>query len=281
MNTLKLIRYENCHQVFACPVCHEPLSFNDHTLTCKNRHGFDLSKYGYVNLLLNNQNKNTYDKHSFEHRQLVLENGLYDHVLNEIVAFINNTPRLQTVLDSGCGEGFYARRIAHLTNADVWAADISKDSIQLAARSDSDYAVKWFVADVAHLPVLSNSLDCILDIFSLANYGEFHRILKKDGMLVKIIPGNEHLKELRMAARKHLKQESYSNQQIIAHFEKHFALLERKQLTKQYPVTAEIRDAFIHMTPLLFHVDKKQIDWSSVEYITIDAEILFGCSELI
>ena len=42
-----------------------------------------------------------------------------------------------------------------------------------------------------------NEFDVILNILSPANYAEFTRLLKPDGLFVKVVPENDYLKELR------------------------------------------------------------------------------------
>ena len=94
-----------------------------------------------------------------------------------------------TVLDIGCGEGFYSRKLQEShPDKTFYAFDISKDSVQIAAKSEPDWAVNWFVGDLARLPIKDASMDILLDIFSPANYGEFRRVLSKDGILIKVIP---------------------------------------------------------------------------------------------
>ena len=39
-----------------CPKCRLPLTKLDRTYKCSNNHSYDISKYGYVNLLLSKTN---------------------------------------------------------------------------------------------------------------------------------------------------------------------------------------------------------------------------------
>ena len=57
-------------------------------------------------------------------------------------------------------------------------------------------------------------MDILLDIFSPANYGEFRRVLSKDGILIKVIPTENHLKEIRQKVQDQLTNKDYSNQDI-------------------------------------------------------------------
>jgi len=119
-------------------------------------------------------------------------------------------------------------------------------------------------------------MDILLDIFSPANYGEFRRVLSKDGILIKVVPTENHLKEIRQMVQDQLTKKDYSNQDIKEHFQEHFSIQSSQigSLTKS--ITPEQRQALLSMTPLLFHVDQTKIDWSQLTEITIEAEILVG-----
>ncbi|MDE7537859.1 methyltransferase domain-containing protein, partial [Streptococcus agalactiae] len=130
--------------------------------------------------------------------------------LEAISKVLENNSQFHSVLDIGCGEGFYSRQLVNKHEKTFLAFDISKDSIQLAAKSDQSRLVKWFVSDLANLPIQDSSIDIILDIFSPANYKEFRRVLSDDGILVKVVPVAEHVQELREKASQYLKQKDYS-----------------------------------------------------------------------
>ncbi|WP_125589120.1 methyltransferase domain-containing protein [Companilactobacillus jidongensis] len=275
MNKEKIKRFENSNIFFSCPICKEKLELQDTSLVCINNHNFDISKYGYVNFLLNMKQQKNYDKENFENRGLILKDGLYDHILSKLIDIITGLP-VGSILDAGCGEGYYSREIKQALQKQVLAFDISKDSVQQAARQDTDNTVKWFVGDLAQLPMQDNSMDCILDIFSPANYNEFHRILTDNGYLIKVIPGENHVIELRQKASAYLRSDSYSNKKVLDYFEEHFTVIDEIDATKTYEVSERVRDAFIQMTPLLFNVDTEKIDWTDVKNITVDSKILIG-----
>ncbi len=180
-------------------------------------------------------------------------------------------------MDIGCGEGFYSRKLQEShSDKTFYAFDISKDSVQIAAKSEPNWAVNWFVGDLARLPIKDASMDILLDIFSPANYGEFRRVLSKDGILIKVIPTENHLKEIRQMVQDQLTKKDYSNQDIKEHFQEHFSIQSSQIASLTKPISAEQRQALLAMTPLLFHVDHTKIDWSQLTEITIEAEILVG-----
>lgn len=272
----KLQRFATA-SAFSCPICQEDLTLVETSLKCSNRHSFDLAKFGYVNLAPQIKQSANYDKENFQNRQEILEAGFYQAILEGISGILATKPSAKTVLDIGCGEGFYSRKLQEShSEKTFYAFDISKDSVQIAAKSEPSWAVNWFVGDLARLPIKDASMDILLDIFSPANYGEFRRVLSKDGILIKVIPTENHLKEIRQMVQDQLTKKDYSNQDIKEHFQEHFSIQSRQIASLTKPITAEQRQALLAMTPLLFHVDQTKIDWSQLTEITIEAEILIG-----
>ncbi|HET4858723.1 TPA: methyltransferase domain-containing protein [Streptococcus pneumoniae] len=272
----KLQRFASA-TAFACPICQENLTLLETNFKCCNRHSFDLAKFGYVNLAPQIKQSANYDKENFQNRQQILEAGFYQAILDAVSDLLASSKTTTTILDIGCGEGFYSRKLQEShSEKTFYAFDISKDSVQIAAKSEPNWAVNWFVGDLARLPIKDANMDILLDIFSPANYGEFRRILSKDGILIKVIPTENHLKEIRQRVQDQLTNKEYSNQDIKEHFQEHFTILSSQTASLTKTITAEQLQALLSMTPLLFHVDQSKIDWSKLTEITIEAEILVG-----
>lgn len=272
----KLQRFASA-TAFACPICQENLTLLETNFKCCNRHSFDLAKFGYVNLAPQIKQSANYDKENFQNRQQILEAGFYQAILDAVSDLLASSKTTTTILDIGCGEGFYSRKLQEShSEKTFYAFDISKDSVQIAAKSEPNWAVNWFVGDLAQLPIKDANMDILLDIFSPANYGEFRRVLSKDGILIKVIPTENHLKEIRQRVQDQLTNKEYSNQDIKEHFQEHFSILSSQTASLTKTITAEQLQALLSMTPLLFHVDQSKIDWSQLTEITIEAEILVG-----
>ena len=272
----KLQRFATA-SAFSCPICQDNLTLVETSLKCSNRHSFDLAKFGYVNLAPQIKQSANYDKENFQNRQQILEAGFYQAILETISALLARLETAKTILDIGCGEGFYSRKLQEShSEKTFYAFDISKDSVQIAAKSEPNWAVNWFVGDLARLPIKDASMDILLDIFSPANYGEFRRVLSPNGILIKVVPTENHLKEIRQMVQDHLTKKDYSNQDIKEHFQEHFSIQSSQIASLTKPITPEQRQALLAMTPLLFHVDQTKIDWSQLTEITIEAEILVG-----
>ncbi|HGJ3458018.1 TPA: putative RNA methyltransferase [Streptococcus pneumoniae] len=272
----KLQRFASA-TAFACPICQENLTLLETNFKCCNRHSFDLAKFGYVNLAPQIKQSANYNKENFQNRQQILEAGFYQAILDAVSDLLASSKTTTTILDIGCGEGFYSRKLQEShSEKTFYAFDISKDSVQIAAKSEPNWAVNWFVGDLARLPIKDANMDILLDIFSPANYGEFRRVLSKNGILIKVIPTENHLKEIRQRVQDQLTNKEYSNQDIKEHFQEHFTILSSQTASLTKTITAEQLQALLSMTPLLFHVDQSKIDWSQLTEITIEAEILVG-----
>ena len=272
----KLQRFASA-TAFACPICQENLTLLETSFKCCNRHSFDLAKFGYVNLAPQIKQSANYDKENFQNRQQILEAGFYQAILDAVSDLLASSKTTTIILDIGCGEGFYSRKLQEShPDKTFYAFDISKDSVQIAAKSEPNWAVNWFVGDLARLPIKDASMDILLDIFSPANYGEFRRVLSKDGILIKVIPTKNHLKEIRQTVQDQLTKKDYSNQDIKDHFQEHFTILSSQTASLTKTITANHLQALLSMTPLLFHIDQSKIDWSQLTEITIEAEMLVG-----
>ncbi|HFU3968459.1 TPA: putative RNA methyltransferase, partial [Streptococcus suis] len=268
-------RFRNSDQFFACPHCGQALGLDLNSLRCPNRHTFDIAKQGYVNLAPQVKQSANYHKSSFENRQAFLEAGYYDHLYAALEGKIAELG-LRSVLDIGCGEGFYSRKLAEKMDLDILAFDISKDSILLAAKSDRTKSVKWFVGDLTKLPIQDKTIDGILDIFSPANYQEFARVLKAGGAILKLVPGPNHLKELRHLAKDQLRKESYDNQDIVDHFKSYVGQVEQVLVSRTMPITVAHAQVLADMTPLFFQVDQSKLDLGQLTEITVEGVLLVG-----
>ena len=198
--------------ILQCPVCREPLLVTATGYRCVAMHSFDAARQGYVNLVLA-QNKHSKepgdDPEMILSRRRFLDLGHYLRVsdgINETIAtaLAGSVPGSGcSVLDAGCGEGFYLQRLkealghgsaAHLP-IEYHGVDVSKFAVRQATQRDRTMA--WFVASINDLPFLDGSLDIVLSVFSPANILEFARILKQSGSLVFVSPGPRHLNGLR------------------------------------------------------------------------------------
>lgn len=189
--------------VLRCPVCGKPLTGLEKVWVCENRHSFDIAKQGYVNLFLHGGSGKRHgdDKRMVLARRDFLDKGYYDPLSRRIArlccAYAGDEVLL---LDAGCGEGKYtcdalnALRSAGKSAAAV-GVDISRDALIYAAKRDRSLTLA--VASSAALPLMDESADIVLNIFSPFAKEEFRRVLKPGGVLIRAWPLEKHLWELK------------------------------------------------------------------------------------
>ena len=256
-----------------CPKCAEDFHLTEQSLVCDHKHCFDLSKRGYVNLApSHDQQAEKYGAELFESRRLIFESGFYLPVMEGISLLLPAEEGL--VLDVGCGEGWYARTLAEaFPHLAFLGLDISRDAITAAARMPGD--VNWLVADLKHLPVADHCADVLLDVLTPADYAEFSRVLKPDGMLIKVIPGTDYLCEVRKAVAPWLKSgDSYDNTRVMEHLKQNAQVLAETEIRRTSPLTPEQSRAFLRMTPMTFSVPEEILKNLSIDQITIHMHVL-------
>lgn len=184
---------------FICPVCKEKLNKDDKSYGCSSGHCFDISKDGYVNLLMSQQSslkRHGDDKLMVKSRRDFLSGGYYDKLRDCVCKAVKSSVKEGSLIaDVGCGEGFYTSAVINSGEYRVRGIDISKDALRYASKSIKQG--EFAVASAFDLPFADKSTDCILNIFAPSPYEEFFRILKDDGVLIKAVPLEDHLWELK------------------------------------------------------------------------------------
>lgn len=264
--------------LFSCPVCQGKFTtVVAHSVLCEQKHQFDLAKKGTLYLLKHGVKSDYDDDRLWQARRKCLQAGLFDPILEAIAAKM--PPQGQKILDIGCGEGTPLKRLEQLrSNADdrYLGFDISKRAINLATQQET--TAFFCIADLAALPFATGAFDQLIDIFSPSAYQEFARVLQTDGQLLKVIPNADYLGELRRALYpKEAKNHAYSNENVLALFEKHFPKTEKQRLKYQFPLDPELFSNLLQMTPLQWGASKErreQVLKEPLTQITVDVTLL-------
>ena len=114
----------------------------------------------------------------------------------------NLLPDGGNILDAGYGECWYSAGLKQYYSDEgkelfVAGIDISKDALEFASKRKA--GIPLAVASLFDMPFADGSFDCVLNIFSPEADGEFRRVLKKGGYLIRIIPLEKHLLGLKSA----------------------------------------------------------------------------------
>ena len=180
-----------------CPICNEELVRIDNMYRCFNRHNYDLSKEGYVNLLRKQGGKDFGDsKDMVKARRNFFNKDFYNPLkirLTELIKGYHPT----NILDLGSGEGYYTNYFKENINADIAGIDIAKEAVRIASKQNKD--VTYIVGSVQDIPVFDKSINLVINNFTPIDVNEITRVLKKDGILITTKVGKNHLIELKKA----------------------------------------------------------------------------------
>ena len=263
---------------FICPVCRGALHREAGSLFCEKRHCYDISRRGYVNLLMSQSSSDARHgdgKDMVAARSSFLELGLYNKLCDAVVERVAAVAkRGMFVLDVGCGECYYTAKVASALekfDPTVAGIDISKDA--LAAGSKRSKSIELAVASAYDIPVADGRADVILNLFAPHSESEFYRILKSGGALIRVFPAARHLWELKAA----LYDAPYENEigdTAIDGFE----TTDKTELTYDIELesNADIKNLF-KMTPYSYKTgsdDEKKLDGIGKIETTVDVFVV-------
>ena len=194
-------------------------------------------------------------------RQRFLNGGYYQPLADAIITAVNNCPLgfEQKLLDIGCGEGYYLQQLrnaAKISNAnlELLGLDISKVGVRLAAKRKLDAQL---VVDSAYkVPLFDNSIDTALSVFSPICPEEAARILRTDGVLLMVGPGEEHLTGLTA----HIYEQHQPHAGNFKVLDEHPSFDLKEQIDVKAEITVKGPDilALLTMTPYYWHTNAEQ-----------------------
>ena len=273
------------NQLLICPVCRENLikDASNKTYKCSNNHSYDIAKEGYVNLLISNQKRS---KNPGDSKEMVLARidfltrGYYkklsDKINEKIVQYLAKQSEEEfNVLDLGCGEGYYLINLKNYMDdkkmkANYYGMDVSKDAVKYAGKSNKDCI--WAVGNNFNIPVQDKSVDCILSVFSPIDINECNRVLKDDGIFVRILPRTDHLIELRNI----IYSEVHLNEKVYTASSEENDYVEEENVTFKIELNKEEILSLLKMTPHYWKStpeNKEKLETYESLNITIDMRI--------
>lgn len=265
-------------QGFICPVCRGALVTEGRSLFCQNRHCYDISKRGYVNLLMSQSSS---DSRHGDSREMVaarsdfLDLGLYEPLCRAITDEVLGAAKDgMYILDVGCGECYYTAKIkAALEKFSpiVCGIDISKDALAAGARRDR--GINLAVASAFDIPVSDGCADVIINIFAPHKESEFSRILKNGGTLIRVFPERRHLWELKCAVYSSPRENEIGSTDIEG-----FVTVDKKELNYQIELKSnkDIKSLFM-MTPYSYKTsadDERKLDGIDYMKTSVDFAVI-------
>lgn len=189
-----------------CPNCNNVLIKTQREYRCLNNHTFDLSKSGYVNLLqsqkVNTRNRGD-DLQMLRSRKTFLDKGYYLPLVNKMKDIIYDEMH-DTILDLGCGEGWYCEQVG----GNIIGIDISKHGCDLSAKRNKN--MTFVVASSFDLPLTKESIDVVYSVFAPFSATELSKVLKPNGRFIQVYPLLDHLMGLKEA----IYDEAYANDDL-------------------------------------------------------------------
>ncbi|MES1257986.1 MAG: putative RNA methyltransferase [Acidobacteriota bacterium] len=229
--------------MLVCPVrdCHLALVRQEGRWLCPLGHSFDVARSGYVNLLQpqERRSKNPGDTpEAVAARRRLHDRGVTGPLLRGLSEMIAASSE-DSVLDAGCGDGFYLGSLARETGFTARGVDISIPAVDAAARRYPECG--WIVANADRfVPFSTGSFSLILSITARMNAPEFRRVLHAGGRLLVALPAPEDLVELRGRGR------DDRVERTVATFSEDFALIGRQRVTTVGDLdTAAVQDVLL------------------------------------
>ncbi|HVW84198.1 MAG TPA: methyltransferase domain-containing protein [Bryobacteraceae bacterium] len=217
-----------------CPVreCRLALLRRERHLDCARGHSFDVARSGYINLLQPQDRRSREPGDTADAvaaRRRLHDLGVTGPLLDGIGQLLSPSTR-DTVLDAGCGEGFYLGSLSRAIGFDAHGVDISAPAIDAAARRYPE--CEWIVANADRfIPYADRSFSIVQSITARMNPDEFRRVLRDDGRLLIALAAPDDLIELRGAGRDRAAR-------TIETFAPHFTLTAQHRMTTAADLSA-------------------------------------------
>lgn len=264
-----------------CPICNAKMTLDagtNKTLFCEGekKHSYDISSSGYINLASPKQCGGGDTKGAVRARSAFLDGGYYAPIADMLLELLSEyIPTDSTVIDAGCGEGYYTSQIARKQYFTV-GFDISKYAVEAGAKRSKREGIDnvlFSVASVYTMPIFDESADAVVNIFAPCVDEEYSRVLKNNGILIVVQAGTKHLLGL--------KQVLYDNvheNDTRADLPKSLTPICERELCYELSVSGNenIKNLF-EMTPYYWRTsqdDAKRLD--GVEELKTEIDILFS-----
>jgi len=185
-------------------------------------------------------------------RREFLQTGAYQPLQQAIVELLQRL-RPKTILDIGCGEGYYTSAMQAHTQHCI-GVDIAKTAVQRAAKLNSK--VTWVVGTGATLPVQDHSIDVCTSLFSPIPQEEITRVLQENGHLIVVTPAPRHLYRLREALFEQVNL--HEPEKFLEQLDGQFELQQQQLVESAIELDQQALKNLIAMTPYAYKANPER-----------------------
>ncbi len=191
--------------LFKCPVCDCDMSVTEDGKSVKcsgensknKRHSFDFSADGYLSFGATGGDS----KEAVAARRAFLRStGNYETAARAVCEAVKKyAPDCKTLVDAGCGEGYYTSMLSETAQMTV-GFDLSKFACAAGAKQakrDGADGLLFATASVFELPLRDGCADAVTNIFAPCAEEEYKRVLRDGGYLFVVGAGRDHLMGLK------------------------------------------------------------------------------------
>lgn len=258
--------------VLRCPVCGAGVSDRQSSLVClgKKMHCFDFASAGYVNLAPSKASGAGDDAELIRARTAFLDAEYYRPIADAVCAILEKYCPFGTVVDAGCGEGYYSMKMAE-NGSKIIGIDLSKRGILHAAKraKRSGLPALFAVAGIFDIPVADCCADAVVSLFAPVAEAEFKRILKPNGVLIIAGAGPAHLYSLKRV----LYETPYLNE-ARADLPTGMQCLEQQRLSYAPTVDGQSLQHLFAMTPYYYRTPKEGVArLAATKQLDVDVEL--------
>jgi 23S rRNA (guanine745-N1)-methyltransferase len=182
-----------------CPVCDMALGgpMEDGVMRCPQRHSFDIARQGYVSLARGSDRPGGDTAAMVAARRAFLAGGHYDPLTDalaeEAVACV--APE-GIVLDVGAGTGHHTARVLDALPGRAGLA-VDRSTVAARAAAGAHERLESIACDAwGPLPLSDAAAGLVLSVFAPRNGPEMARVLRPDGAMLVVAPGERHLREI-------------------------------------------------------------------------------------
>ena len=189
-----------------CPHCRLQMQLHARVLRCGSGHSFDVARQGYVNLLPGRPATGTGDTPAMvAARTSFLAGDHFAHFADAVATATSDRPYGfdgsdvrpgEPIAEIGAGTGYYLAHALRRREGVGVAVDVSTAAARRAAHAHE--RIGSVVADAwTSLPLADACLGAAVVAFAPRSGGELARVVRPGGRLVVLVPGADHLAELR------------------------------------------------------------------------------------